>query len=202
MTDIEYFMATYGLHPSDVILLPYGSRVYGTNKEDSDYDYIAIIPSNRFADTGTEYRKNDVNIHMYNRHDFQDQLNRHKIHTLEAAYLPDSPVLKEFKFSLDLTKLRHELSQKSSHSFVKAKKKIEVERDYYIGWKSLFHSLRILDFGIQIATHGKIKDYGSANHFWTDIRDAQQYNWEFFKEKYQPIYNDLATQFRKLAPKE
>ena len=201
MDDIAYFKAAYGLRDCDVVLYPYGSRVYGTNASDSDFDYLAVVPANRKADTGTEFRRNNTNIHIFNRLDFQDQLNRHKIHCLEAYYLPDGACAGQFSFHLDLQNLRHELSQKSNHSFVKAKKKIEVEKDFYIWWKSLFHSLRILNFGIQIAKGGRIADYGAANKLWFEIRDAQQYNWDYFKEKYQPIYNELASEFRKLAPK-
>jgi predicted nucleotidyltransferase len=201
MDDLAYFKATYGLRDEDVLLFPYGSRVYQTHKEDSDYDWLAIIPENRKANTGEEYRRNDLNIHMFNRRDFQKQLDLHKIHTLEAYFLPDGLCKKHFTFKLDKSQLRHEISQKSSHSFVKAKKKIEVEKDYYIGWKSLFHSLRILNFAIQIGEKGKIEDYSAANHFWFEIQQAQQYNWEYFKTKYQPIYNELATQFRLLCPK-
>ena len=203
MTDIEYFLTTHALKESDVTFIPYGSRVYGTHKEDSDYDYIGIVPNwNRKLNTGTEYNWNKTDIHIYNRQDFQEQLLNHKIHTLEAYFHPDKQIVYEFNFVLDLIRLRHELSEKSSHSFVKAKKKIGKEKDYYIGWKSLFHALRILNFGIQLASEGKIEDFSAANHYWFEIRDAQQYNWEYFKEKYQPIYNSLATEFRKLAPKE
>lgn len=201
MNDVEYFRATYGLREEDVVLVPYGSRVYGTHKEDSDYDYIALVPPNRMVDTGTEYRWNTLNCHIYNRYAFQKQLEKHKIHCLEAYYHPDGYVKKHFKFVLALPLLRKELSEKSSHSFVKAKKKIDKESDYYTGWKSLFHSLRILNFGIQIAKNGKL-DFSAANQYWFDIRDAQQYNWQYFKEKYQPVYNELASEFRKLAPKE
>lgn len=202
MNAIEYFKAAYGLRDQDVILVPYGSRVYGTHSDKSDYDYIAIVPENRRADTGTEYFHDDTNIHIYNRYDFQDQLRRHKIHTLEAYFLPDGLVRSQFEFRLDPVVLRHELSAKASNSFVKAKKKIEKEKDYYIGWKSLFHSLRILNFGAQIATTGKIENYGAMNQIWLDILAAQAYNWVYFKEKYQPEYNRLATEFKKLAPKE
>src|SRR5262245_52840301 len=114
MTDLEYFKATYGLRDCDVLIVPYGSRVYGTHKEDSDYDYIAIIPAKRFTDTGTEYFRNNTNVHIYNRYDFQKQLDGHKIHALEAYFLPDGLVSKEFKFELDLVRLRHSLSQKAS----------------------------------------------------------------------------------------
>jgi predicted nucleotidyltransferase len=202
MTDIEYFRATYGLREEDVLLIPYGSRVYGTHKDNSDHDFIGIVPANRMADTGTEYRWNSLNVHIYNRYDFQNQLLRHKIQTLEAYFLPESQVSTQFKFELDLVKLRCELSEKSSHSFVKAKKKIDKEKDFYVGWKSLFHSMRILIFGTQIASKGKIYDYSAANYLWDEIIQAQQYSWDYFKTRYQPIYNNLATEFRKLAPKE
>ena len=207
MDNINYFRATYGLRECDVDLIPYGSRVYGTHKEDSDYDYIGIVPANRMVDTGTEYRWNSLNVHIYNRHAFQAQLEKHKIHTLEAYFVPNkddfiNPVPKDFKFELDLVKLRNELSEKASHSFVKAKKKIDKEKDFYVGWKSLFHSLRILNFGIQLASKKKIYDFTAANKYWFEIRDAQCYSWDYLKDKYQPIYNELATEFRKLAPKE
>lgn len=202
LTDIEYFRATYGLRECDVVLIPYGSRVYGTHSEKSDYDYIGLVPANRMVDTGTEYHWNNLNVHIYNRYDFQKQLERHKIHALEAYSMPDGYVAANFKFQLDLPVLRKEISEKASHSFVKAKKKIDKESDFYVGWKSLFHSLRILNFGIQFASKGKIYDYSEANNYWYEIRDAQQYNWEYFKDKYQSVYNELASEFRKLAPKE
>lgn len=199
MQDLSHFKATYNL--SDFAVVPYGSRVYGTHKEDSDYDYMAIVKDGE-AETGSEYRHHDINIHIYTRSDYQSQLNDHKIHTLEGYFLPDGIVAGMFKFKLDPVKLRHELSEKASNSFVKAKKKIEKEKDYYIGWKSLFHSLRILTFGIQMGGEGKISDYSAANHYWFEILGVQQYNWAYFKEKYQPEYNRLASEFRKLAPKD
>jgi len=200
---IAKFLQTYGLTDSNTLMFLYGSRVYGTNKENSDYDYIAVIPDNHGIVTGTEYRNDLLNVHMTTNQDFQTQLDQHKIQPLECWFLPGKAAARDrFKFTLDKVKLRHELSEKASHSFVKAKKKIEVEKDFYIGWKSLFHSLRILDFGIQIATSGRIEDYSRANHLWFEILESNQYNWAYFQEKYKPIYNQLASQFRLLAPKD
>ncbi len=194
------FLTTYRLKRQDVLFVPYGSRVYGTASKDSDEDYIVIVPNSH--KTGEEYWKDNVNVHIFNKRDFQEQLNNHKIHALEAYFLPYSGVDKQFSFALDLSKLRSEISAKASNSFVKAKKKLEVEKDYYLGWKSLFHSLRILVFGKQIASEGKFSNYSAANRYWLEIRDAQQYNWQYFKDMYQPVYNNLATEFRKVAPKE
>ena len=123
MSPLEYFKATYGLRDCDLLLIPYGSRVYGTYSDKSDYDYIAIIPKHYNELTGTEWYKNNINIHIFNEYDFQKQLNVHKIHTLEG-YFNSSECQTRFSFQLDKSLLRHELSQKSSHSFVKAKKKL------------------------------------------------------------------------------
>lgn len=194
---LDYFKATYGLRDQDILVFPYGSRVYGTHSEASDHDFIVVVPANRRASTGTEFRHDKVNVHIYNRMHFQDQLQNHKIHALEAYFLGPC----DFSFNLDLGILRESLAAKASHSFVKAKKKMLVEKDFYLGWKSLFHSLRILMFGTQIALKGKIVDYSAANAHWFEILTAGQYNWDYFEEKYKPLFNDLASEFRRVAPK-
>ena len=114
MTPIEYFKFTYGLRDEDLFLIPYGSRVYGTFSEKSDYDYHAIVPANRKANTGTEYRSEELNIHIFNAWDWQQQLNRHKIHTLEGFFHWDGVVAQNFTFKLDLKILRDEISTKAT----------------------------------------------------------------------------------------
>lgn len=203
------FLAEYGLSDR-TLMFPYGSRVYGTHKPNSDYDFIAVVPNGTDIADGTEYRNGLLNVHIESHAAFQQHLDEHKVKALECWFMPHEFMPQEgalhvganFKFTLDKVTLRHEFSSKASNSFVKAKKKIEKEKDYYIGWKSLFHSLRILNFGIQIARDGSIGDFTAANNHWLDILAANQYDWDYFKEKYQPIYNALATEFRQLAPKE
>jgi hypothetical protein len=84
VNDLDYFKATFGLRDEDVLLVPFGSRVYGTHDDDSDHDYLAIVPPNRRAVSGQEYRRRQINIQIYNRHDFQRDLDLHRIHALEA----------------------------------------------------------------------------------------------------------------------
>jgi predicted nucleotidyltransferase len=198
--DLDKFRDKYALSEREILLFPYGSRVYGTASANSDYDYNCVVPDRKNVLTGEQFHHNKTNVQIYTRKDWQDQLNAHKIHCLEAYYLDDGVCRSEFSFSLNLQTLRSSLSEKSSHSFVKAKKKIEKEKDYYIGWKSLFHSLRILVYGIRIASSNRI-DFAEANHYWKEIIENPQYDWDFYKDKYQPIYNNLATTFRKAAPK-
>jgi hypothetical protein len=202
----DYIIRTFDLQKSNVLsIFPYGSQVYKTANEKSDYDFVVVFKDGTVKDEFALTRDN-LSIHSYNDSSFQDLLNRHKISAMECYFLPTQSILlqnKKFNFSLSIETLRSAISEKSSHSFVKSKKKFEVEkdRDIYLAKKSLFHSLRIIDFGIQIASKKKIVDYTSSNHLWEDIYTDPNENWAPYKEKYQPIHNSMMTEFRKVAPK-
>lgn len=179
----------------------YGSNVYGTANKNSDIDYIYIFDAPERLEE--QMLSGGTNINCYSILFFQDLLFTHDVSALECLFLPKEfkIELHKFDFNLDLDKLRCSFSSKSSNSWEKAKKKIEVHKEYYLGQKSLFHSLRILDFGIQIATKGKI-DFTNANHYWEKIQEQNFTNWNDYKNYYQDIYNKLKTEFRLVAPKE
>ncbi len=81
---------------------------------------------------------------------------------------------------------------------MKCKKKLTVEKDYnpYIGKKSLWHSFRILMFGIQMLETGKIYDYSCANFLYDEIVNNPENDWNYYKEKYQKLYNSYKSKFR------
>jgi len=145
--EIDYFLATLGLSRDDVLLIPFGSRVYGTHNDGSDHDSLAVVPRQYRLLSGTEYRRNELNVQVYNSHAFQKHLDQHQVHAVEAYFVPGSGCAGRFRFRLEKKKLRAEWLRKSSHSFVRARKKIHLESDLTLGKKSLFHSLRILRFG-------------------------------------------------------
>lgn len=183
-------------------LYMYGSRVYGCNNINSDYDYIAI--ANNYNDE--QIIKDNINITFYTIDKFQNLINKQEISALECLFLSDQYKIQEkykFKYIPNKLQLRKSISSKASNSFVKCKKKLTILKDYdlYIGKKSLFHSLRILLFGIQIAKYNKIVDYTIANKYLKDIL-LMSNDWNIIKNKYQPIYNKLYSQFKELAPKE
>lgn len=198
------------------IVYPYGSRVYGTFNNNSDYDYICI------GNQPEEWQNGLINVHVYTFEHFQQMINEHHISALECLFLSEKLIIKQsnnkFDFKLNLQDLRHSISKKASHSFVKAKKKFESpyiftenslieERDRAIieererGKKSLFHSMRILQFGIQIAAHGKIIDYGSANDIYNEIFKEDSVDWNDYFERWKKEYNKLSTDFRLVAKK-
>lgn len=192
-----------------IAVYPYGSRVYGTARKNSDYDFIVITSKK----TNEQYSDSLINVNFYTPEEHQNRLNEHEISALECYFLPKDQMLFDtshplnrkncarFTFNLDVTKLRHALSAKSSNSWVKAKKKLTVEKDYdlNLGRKSLFHSIRIIDYGIQIATHKTIIDYGSCNALFEEIMNC--YSWTEMFDQYKERYNKICSDFRVLAPK-
>lgn len=174
----------------------YGSRVYGCNTEYSDFDYIAVVKSDE--DLYYSVITEEENITVYSESMFIKRIQEHHISALECIFQDkDDEYLKYF--SLDLEKLRKSISAVSSNSFVKCKKKL-AQGEYYIGRKSLFHSLRILGFGIQIAIYGEIVDYSAYNHYLYEIMDMNSDDFTVYKERFQPIYNMKKSRFKMLAP--
>lgn len=193
------------LNDSNVLnIYMFGSMVYGSNNEKSDNDLIVV--------TNNKVVSNDINIHYYTIIEFQTLLNNHEIQMLECYFLPRIfKVKEEYKFnleSIDKVKLRINISTITSNSYQKCKKKLTVMGDYdkYIAIKSLFHSLRILDFGIQIAQHGKIDNYSSMNYVMFDLLKLSAEHdyidlWEIIETKYKKMFNNKSSIFKQLCPK-
>lgn len=176
----------------------YGSRVYGTQTEQSDEDYIVISDDLALKTLSLPGR----DLHVYTPSEFSKAIEDHEIWALESLNLP--PTLKHetipFYYQLDLRLLRTEISSKSSNSWVKAKKKIEKEKDFYLGEKSLWHSLRIIDFGIQLARSGKITDFQSMNSLYPLIVN-QHKAWAQLQLEFKSIFNQKHSEFKKNCPK-
>lgn len=187
--------------PAETIYIPFGSQVYGTALPDSDLDFIAVFPRDTGL-TACELVFDRCDIQAFPLMELQALLDAHQINALEAYFVPESPLPALCSFTLRLPTLRHSLAQKASHSFVKGKKKVVVEHAYRAGWKSLFHSLRILTFGIELAQTGTLTNFSAANAYWDELWRAQETDWATLQGRWQPVYNALSSEFRRLAPKE
>jgi hypothetical protein len=105
---------------------------------------------------------------------------------LECLYAPEDAKVQEKKplyLNIDPMKLKKYVLMQSNSSWMKAKFKLN-ENDILRGIKSVFHSLRILDFGIQILKKGRIYDFSHANHFWDEISGSDEIEWKYFHKKY------------------
>lgn len=178
--------------PSNQGFYLFGSIIYGTNNENSDID-IVLIDNFQISDLKFE----NYDIQSISSNDFLNQVLECDIKALEGVFGPYS----HFKIELmepNWNNLRSAISQKSSHSFVKAKKKIKIDKNLSSGQKSLFHALRILDFGIQLTKTHKINNFSSMNHFFYEIKGYD--NWNNLNDKFKPIYNGLHSEFKRCCP--
>lgn len=192
-------------------VFPYGSNVY-KNKTPEDLDFIIVSDKPYFQE---QFEKDNIKyeISNYSKDEFLARLQEHEISVLECLYIPhkekylDPLLSREIEgFTLDKEKLRESCSQKSSNSYVKAKKKLTVEEDFNlsVSYKSLWHSLRILDFGIQIAKTNKINPESCNELYDQVIKDYlfMKNDWSKLHEKYKPIHNSISSEFKQECPKK
>jgi predicted nucleotidyltransferase len=189
----------------------YGSHCYETNTESSDFDYIIVYDQDiDVSDTMiTNMSGNILNATLVSPKHFQNMIDAHRIDAIECLFVREDYKYEsiQFDFVLNLEQLRRSISAVCSNSWVKCKKKIEIGEDY-IGKKSLFHSLRIADYGIQIAKEGKIvsfdKPYSKLLKYssYKDLLDEimSYTEWNDLKNKYQELANNLRSEFRIAAP--
>lgn len=182
----------------------FGSKVYGSNDENSDDDYIMVVSE--------MIQINDINFHVYTVEQFQNLIDNQEISILECLFLNNEFILKEeikFEFILDKFKLRKMISTITSNSWQKGKKKLTIMGDYdlRIALKSYYHSLRILDYGIQIALHNKIIKYDSMNYVLNDLfKLSEDFSYHMLsskiEEKYKKLFNEKSSRFKILCPKD
>ena len=190
------------LHPSRVFnIYLFGSRVYGTHSDSSDWDII-IVAKNSVE--SIEIKSDLYNIHIYTPDKFQQDLDWHTPKNLECIFAPDWAKLKEdikYNLTLNIPKIRHATSHVSSNSWVKCKKKLQIANEYNIGVKSLFHAIRIPMFSTQIVNFGGIRDFQCANWVWNKICE-KEWNWEDLDKEFKEVHNSVLTDFRKVTTKE
>lgn len=195
----DEIIALTKLHPLKVRnIYLFGSRVYGTNKDTSDYD-VLVVAANLIAKDQIFTDKYNVHIHVPSV--FEDDLREHDIISLECIWAPDSAKLQIKKdyskdFVLNKVQLKSKILTQSHDTWHKAKMALN-ESDVLRGKKRVGHSLRILLFGLQILRNGKIIDYKEANKLYNEILETDQYDWDYFREKYLSIKKELEENLKR-----
>lgn len=213
----DLILKDFGYEDDNVLCaFPYGSRVYKTNKPDSDYDFILVMKKVVTESDRLDSRDNPISITTYSEDGFRERVNEHKIFALECIFCPEDLVLKNklnFQFKLNKSNLRHSVSEKCSKDWNQAKKRFSDSqginpvtgeryvRKIYEGKKSLFHCFRMLDFATQIIEKGKIERFDSCNELWEELYTDPSEDWQHYADKYHTDYNNRLIEFRKIAPK-
>jgi predicted nucleotidyltransferase len=202
----EQIKNKYGKEFELRIVTHFGSITYGTSTPTSDIDITVVYDYENEEEF--QYLSPDLDIQFISIPLFIRWLNECNIKSLETYFYKDK-IINTFddikNFRVILFQLRKSISSIVNNSWVKAKKKVLLEdEDNYIGFKSLFHSFRILLFGIQLAKTNSIYDFTEGNKYWIEIMEMVKngISIEEILLHFKPIHNQLQTEFRKLAPKE
>jgi hypothetical protein len=182
---------------------PYGSRVYGTASENSDYDYIvvtkgAFLKSGAFKQNAISSDDRKIQGVLYSRTGFIDALNNYEMGAIECIFLDSSQVLlSKWPFRIqkwDTKEMADKVIQKASASWHIASRQ---SKDGFkaIAKKGVFHSLRILMFGLQLKEYQTIYNYSEANELKTEIDRIPE---DMFDDRaYLSLRDELIQKLRK-----
>ena len=170
---LKEICTAFGLDENDIFnAYCYGSHVYGTADCDSDRDYILVhkrsmLSDGSFKQNAQSSADRKIQIINYSRGGFKNSIEYYEMSALECLFLPDEFKIQErFKFKLDRIDVDNFVKNtisKSSQSWYSATKGGHGKNFLP---KGVYHSIRILDFAIQIKTQFELNslsiDFSSA----------------------------------------
>ena len=145
----------------------YGSHVYGTASHFSDHDYILVhkksfLSDGSFKQNAKSSSDRKIQVVNYSRSGFKNGIEYYEMSALECLFLPDKFKIQE--------RLKYKLDRFDVHSFVK-NTIAKSSNSWYSATKGgkgksflpkgVYHSIRILDFAIQIKNNKSI-DFSTA----------------------------------------
>lgn len=190
---------------TSINIYEWGSRVYQTSTDSSDWDYIAVVPDD-FPKEPDQYEFENHTYNIEHESEWLAKLKRNSVEALECIFLPPQFIIKKKKlypFTFNPDGAHASISERASIAWVKGKKKLTIEKDFDWrgGKKSIWHCLRLYIFGIQLGCAKKIVDYTEANKYYEDIvlnehgRTGAE-EWEYLNKTYKQIKNNLHSSMK------
>lgn len=191
----------------------FGSMVYGTSNEYSDYD-IVIVTKSVSCEEFVSSTPNGFDIILFPYDKLDKALEGNDIRFIEALSYRYHSMLRNlhdsdsFENKIDKNALRRNISRVVDNSYSKSKKKLTKEKDYdrVASMKSLFHSIRILDYGIQVSKFGYIVNFYSSNEYYNEIFHLYENNDDIYildqiNGRFKELLKAMRSEFRKVCPK-
>lgn len=174
----------------------YGSRVYGTYNDNSDYDLLIILKDD--LSPGIQQTTiGNCDITIKSLQEIKTELLLNNIQRLELLWSPvliNNVDLADL-FVFDQQLLRTSVATTSTKCLAYAKILWLKENNIEKSKKNIFHSIRYVYFGIQIIKHGKITDYQEANTYLYEIINDTSTDWKHFDNTYGKYAKELYKHF-------
>ena len=197
----EDILRSFSLNRTSVLnIYPHGSRVYGTNAPDSDYDYIIVGDNQINAKPElvfSTFREKRLNATIYRHDDFLNKIQQHSVSVLECICLSKVQLLLDtvdFVFTVNPKQLHASFTRKAEQDFARAEKRF-LDGNIKKAKKSLFHGIRVQNFEQQILSGGI--DYSFCNTAWEMIRDCPSENWNDYMQLRETIERDMMLRLEK-----
>ena len=203
LPDIIGSLKEIDLDVADVFnIFVYGSRIYGTHTGESDWDILVVLndDSSFILNEGINnyFTIGILDITVLKLENVKNELRQHNMQRIELLWPPLQNVLPlqndllQF-FVLDRKMLRVAVSTISNKCMGYAKILWLKENDIKKSKKNVFHSIRYVLFGAQIALTGKITNYEAANDYLYQMQKCTLLDWFQFHE----IYGKKAKELHK-----
>lgn len=146
-------------------IFPYGSQVYKTNSNLSDTDVIVVVDQTNIREK-EEYiiKGSKFDCEIVTLEEFKDSLKNGSVKFVEAAMADRN--WEKWRAFVKTPKIHQSFVEKATKSWNKAINNLYAS-DWDVVAKNAYHSLRILNFLLQIHEKGLIQNYSQAK----DIKD-------------------------------
>jgi hypothetical protein len=212
MEHLDFILEELKLQKSDLVkVFVYGSRLYGVNNKDSDYDVCVIVkgfhgpllnkksPEGGIYENLVTFEELKMDVSIYELSFWQYKMNQNIVDAIGYLTIPEDSLWfssgENFSFTVNFMKLKHQVDVfKGVHediAFGLLKKK-----NFSKARKILIHCIRCMKFGIQIAKDGFISDFKAANHQFYEIQKLED-NVESIKTWFYDQMYPLDVLFRK-----
>ena len=160
-------------------LYVHGSTIFA-NQPPHDLDLIAVVDHAKQEvpqdSPDSQFTLGRCEVSVYERRTFLEKLEAMDLTMLTCLSTPKRFVLKELQdarlrdFKLDLAVLEESVVSYAEYTWMKAQRVLNEWKDPYKSSKNAYFVFRVLEFGCQLADHGRIVNLKAANHKWDVIR--------------------------------
>lgn len=215
---VEEIAKSVNLDPKDILnVYSYGSRVYGTDDEFSDDDFVVVHKGSSiknpyndrlsFKQNAMSSEDGQIQVIRYSRAGFLAAIDDYEIGALECLFIPEDKVVQQklgFKIrnfekssvDYEVKRMTKKIITKASNSWFLANRDLENER-FEKAEKGYFHAIRILMFGLQLKEYKKIVDFKEANYIWEEMLELEEpLTFKQVRDQYLPIRDELMKKLK------